>query len=538
VTDDAGQVTYQGEYAAGAVIGEMALVSNLPRLADVFTVHDSIILRLGEKAFGKLCAQFPQLLNKLTQFTVKRLMRSLEGAPATRAASKSVALIPKHPIKHFEARLRTMIVTYPYGEKILLLTEELMRKNPSFFDEKAGMTKEGILWLEHQEEQHSFIFYLAQEELSLWTQFCLRRAQTLAFIVQAKKRDYALSPVEKYVHEQSSDFKKRNYLLLLQDTNDFPQDTGLWLRQRSIHTHHHIRNNTEGDSKIMRLLTEHAVGLVLSGGGARGLAHIGVYRLLQELKVPIDFIAGSSMGSIVAAGIAMDLTPEQGLEIVETVLIEATKMDYTFPYLSIAKGKRVSDGLQKVFGEKTQIENLWIHYFCVSTDMVSRRLITHDQGSLWQSIRASSSLPLIYPPVSTGSQLLVDGAVLNAIPTDVMRQKAPNSRIIASYIADDTHFNIPELPMSVSGWGLLYQKLTHKENTLPITVLDLVHRLITMSSSATNAKALETADSCIFLGMNQFSLLDFMNYKEIYESGYQQAKEQFSYSDFATLKPL
>ncbi|RUR27431.1 patatin-like phospholipase family protein [Legionella qingyii] len=537
VTDTEGNVTFQGELHEGAIIGEMALLSDLPRSANVYTLRDSIILKLSKKNFLKLCRSYPELLNKITQFTIKRLTDSLQGIHAASSRNKSIALIPIRPIKDLEFQLQEMIFRYSYGEKILLLTSSFLENRPGLLDDNGNMSNEGILWINQIEKEYSFIFYLADETITNWTKFCARQADSLAYLALAEEHDADLSEVEHYILHMQHNFIKRNVLVLLHQTANPPRNTKSWLEKRTVNSHFHVRSNTdEGISRMMRIFTDNTISLVLSGGGARGLAHIGVYRLLEERGIPVDYIAGTSMGAMLAAVLAMGYSSSELLKLVEEYLIKGAKIDFTFPYIAIATGRRATDSLIELYGEDSQIEDLWLNYFCVSTDLISKNLYIHDRGRLWESIRSSISLPFIYPPVSFNDRLLIDGGVLNNIPTDVMRQYSHSSKIIASNVNNNSSlFKLTPIPYSLSGWKLLYNKFMGKESILPINLGELVLRLLTISSHQNTAKMMAMADYGITLKVDQFGILDFKKYKEITEAGYEQAKAQLTAQNLAEL---
>ncbi|KTC81836.1 cyclic nucleotide-binding and patatin-like phospholipase domain-containing protein [Legionella cincinnatiensis] len=535
VTDVEDNVTYQGEMNEGSIIGEMSLLSDLPRSANVYTLRDSIILKLSKNNFLKLSKTYPELLNKITQFTIKRLTNSLQGVPPSASRNKSIAIIPIKPIPDFEFQLQEIIFRHSYGEKILLLTSHCVEIQKNFLDANGNMSNEGILWINQQEKEFSFIFYLADETLTSWTKFCIRQADSLAFLAIAEEHDPDLSEVENYIIESQHHFAKRNILILLHNTATRPSNTQNWLQKRSVNAHYHIRKNTTaGISRMMRIFTDNTISLVLSGGGARGLAHIGVYRLLEERGIPVDYIAGTSMGAMLAATFAMGYTSNEIFDLVEEYLIKGAKIDFTFPYIAIAAGKRAADNLMRLYGEKNQIEDLWLNYFCVSTDLISQNSYVHDRGLLWESIRSSISLPFIYPPVAFNDKLLIDGGVLNNIPIDVMRRYSNSSKIIASNISSKHSFQPTRLPYSLSGWKLLYNKFLGKK-TLPISLGELVLQLLTISSQQNTERVMSMADYGISLKVEQFGILDFKKYKEITDAGYQQAKAQFTVQNIAEL---
>lgn len=535
ITDNEENVTFQGELQEGSIIGEMALLSDLPRSANVYTLRDSIILKLSKKNFLKLCKSYPELLNKITQFTIKRLTNSLQGIHTAPLRNKSVALIPIRPMPDLEFQLQEMIFRFSYGEKIFLLTSSFLKKKKNLLDANGNMSNEGILWINQLEHEYSFIFYLTDETMTHWTKFCIRQADSLSFLALAGRYDVDLSEVEFYVNRPHN-FVKRSVLLLLHDSDKPPQNTQTWLEKRTVNAHFHIQMNTEaGVSRMMRVLTDNTISLVLSGGGARSLAHIGVYRLLEERGIPVDYVAGTSMGAILAAAFAMGYSSSELLKLVENYLIKGSRIDFTFPYISIATGRRATDSLIDLYGENSKIEDLWLNYFCVSTDLVSKNLYVHDRGLLWESIRSSISLPFIYPPVSFNDKLLIDGGVLNNIPTDVMRQHSHSSKIIASNINNNSLFKLSPLPYSLSGWKLLYNKFMGKEAMFPINLGELVLRLLTISSHQNTAKMMAMADYGITLKVDKYRILDFKKFKEIIETGYQQAKEQLPSQNLAEM---
>ncbi|MFA6302914.1 MAG: patatin-like phospholipase family protein [Legionella sp.] len=538
VTDDVGHITHKGELSEGAIIGEMALLSDSVRSANVYTLRDSIILKLTKKDFLTLSGQFPELLNKIMAYTIKRLTNSMQGMDTNAPHNKSIAVIPITPVENLENILKQLIIKFPLGEKILLITKEEFCKYHKL-DENGGIGHDDVVWINQQVENYTFIIYLADESVSNWTRFCIRQADSIAYIADAAYKDPKLSPVEQYLKETQTDFVKRTTLLLLHKTDALPTGTNKWLKPRSVNSHYHIQTFSDlGLSRMMRIFTDKTVSLVLSGGGARGLAHLGLIKLLKERNILIDYIAGTSIGAIFAAGFAMGFTPENSLQLVQEHLIKGAEIDFTFPYIAIAKGKNVSDGIAGLFGDNTHIEDLWLNFFCVSTDLVSQNLEIHDTGLLWEAVRSSMSLPFIYPPVAYGDKLLIDGGILNNIPVDTMREYAYNSTIIASNIVDTSTFKISPYPTFMSGWRLLLNKLMGGKAILPMNLNDMVFRLLTISSLKNTEKMMTLADCSIYLDVDKYGMMDYKQYKEIAELGYQQAKEQLQAQNLEELLKL
>jgi NTE family protein len=168
------------------------------------------------------------------------------------------------------------------------------------------------------------------------------------------------------------------------------------------------------------------VGLALGGGAVRGLAHIGVIKVLKKYEIPIDFIAGTSMGGAIGGLVAAGIDIE---EIEEFIL---STPSYRFMDLGIRKrgliaGNKIYAMLihfleQKGLGD-IKIENLKVPFRAVTVDIIKGKVFVFDEGSLSLAIRATTSVPGIFSPVHYQDKVLVDGGVLNNLPADLLREK-------------------------------------------------------------------------------------------------------------------
>ncbi|NND67734.1 MAG: serine protease [Halioglobus sp.] len=162
--------------------------------------------------------------------------------------------------------------------------------------------------------------------------------------------------------------------------------------------------------------TPTSISLVLGGGGARGLAHIGVIRWLEENNYRIDSIAGCSMGALVGGIYAMDKLDEftQWVTAISTVDIFRL-LDVTLGSAGLVKGDRIIETLRELTGEK-RIEELPISYTAVASDIVNEKEIWLSRGPLFEAIRASIAIPLFFQPAKLNGVALLDGAILNPVP--------------------------------------------------------------------------------------------------------------------------
>ena len=167
--------------------------------------------------------------------------------------------------------------------------------------------------------------------------------------------------------------------------------------------------------------TQKKVGLALGSGSARGFAHIGVIRVLEAEGIPIDCIAGTSIGAIVGAVYASGTLPkgEEFLEDFDWKDMTAL-LDPLFPTSGLLGGKRIEKLLRSFLGSQ-RIEDFPISFAAVATDVTSGREVVFRQGDAVKAIRASMSLPGIFSPVFLNDRFLVDGALVSPVPVEVAR---------------------------------------------------------------------------------------------------------------------
>ena len=163
---------------------------------------------------------------------------------------------------------------------------------------------------------------------------------------------------------------------------------------------------------------------MLSGGGARAFAHLGVLDELQAAGIQIDRYGGASMGSIVAGIAAMGTSVEELHDIfVRCFVRQNPSRDYTLPAYGLIRGARTRKLLADVFGDR-RIEELAHRFFCVSCDLFARELVVHRTGPAAEAVYTSLAIPGVYPPVTGGGRLLVDGGVMDNLPVGTMAAAA------------------------------------------------------------------------------------------------------------------
>ena len=203
------------------------------------------------------------------------------------------------------------------------------------------------------------------------------------------------------------------------------------------------------------------IGLALSGGGARGLAHIGVLKVLEQEGIPIDFLAGTSMGGVIAAayasGLSADYIEKEALRMARLRNL-ITLLDRSLPRRGLVEGQKVQEYLTTYLGDKT-FEEMKIPLSLVAVDLIRGQEVVLNSGSVVDAVRATVSLPGVFAPFRLGDYLLVDGGVLNNLPADVVRGMGANVVIAV------------DVSTGVNGLSRL---LEVEQQGLPLTQLPLI----------------------------------------------------------------
>ena len=272
------------------------------------------------------------------------------------------------------------------------------------------------------------------------------------------------------------------------------------------------------------MITGNAIGLVLSGGGARGFAHIGVIRALGERGIPIDYIGGTSMGAVIAAQHALDWDWQTMARVnkEEWPRCEPQK-NYTLPLVALNSARRMDQMLKRMFGD-AEIENLRRKFFCVSTNLSSATAKIHREGKLWKAVRASVSIPGIGPPAIQNGEILVDGGLVDNLPVETMKRLC-QGKIYAVDVGEQVEFTSKlKESYTVSGWKLLWQQLNPfiEKPDIP-NILNTLYRTTTVGGIRAIANAKAQADLCFEPPVGQFGVFEWRSVEKIIEVGYRYA---------------
>ena len=396
---------FLGVIRPGEPAGEMALIAGAPHYADVTALRDCEILALPREAFLHAVATDPAVTNELARWIVGRARQIAEivslGEPSVFAFVALVAAFKVRPLVDLIARAVERL-----GYSVTVVGAEAQ-----------GSPTE---WFSHIEHLHDFVFYAAEAEETAWKGLAGRQADRLFQVAPG----YASPPMVLDVRAGAAlQAQGLADLILVQRPGcAAPRGSALWAAAVTPTRLFQVRRSSIADiARMARVITGQAVGLVLSGGGARGYAHIGAIRALHARGVPIDFVCGVSTGAVMAAGLAMGWGDDELDRRIRKAFVDSSPVgDIAFPFIALTHGRRVRARLTEHFGDR-QICDLWLPFFCLSTNLTTGAYQLHRQGLAREALLASVSLPGVLPPVIRGTDVLVDGAVLNNFPADIMR---------------------------------------------------------------------------------------------------------------------
>ena len=396
---------FLGVIRPGEPAGEMALVGGTAHSASMVSLRDSEVLSLPREDFFEAAEDDPTVMLELSRLMILRARQAqTHAAIGDPSVFGFIAVEPGAAIRPIIERLARCIeglgysVTVEGGESLLAPTE----------------------WFSNVEREHDFVLYVAEADETAWKYVVGRQVDRLFRIGRGDREppasipSYASGPLQA---------QRLVDLILLQSANlSRPDGSAAWMAATQAARLFHLRENGLADmQRLARVLTGQSVGLVLSGGGARAYAHIGAIQAMRERGVPIDFVGGASMGAIVAAGIAMGWDDGELEHRIRKAFVDTSPLDdIAFPLIAMTRGEKVRARLEEHFGA-VDISDLWLPFFCVSSNLTSGAYQLHRTGDLQTALRASIALPGVLPPATEKGQVLVDGAVMKNFPADVMR---------------------------------------------------------------------------------------------------------------------
>ena len=516
-----------GEITPGEPVGDVGLLTGEPRTAGIKATRDCALLRIDRAGLDRLTARYPQMALQLARGIALRLHQRTSRR-AERAPMVNICLIPLAPTPASLAFIDALADALSAQDTTRDLSiDRLAAAGAPIGDWRndGPVPADLAAWLAEQETEHRFVVYRCPADGSPWSAFACRQADLMLMI-----GDDRLSPTvsdwERHLRAAQGDSPSRRALVLLHANPDQEiSNTAAWLDERKVDFHLHHRAGHAADlARIARVVSGQAIGLVFGAGAARGFAHIGVYRALVEAGVPIDWVGGSSIGAIVAGGIAHDWSPTELRNRAHEAFVGHNPFkDLTLPLISLLAGKKMMRLCRRMLNRA--IEDLPLPYFCISANLDNGSLNLHTRGPLYRAVQAAAALPGALPPAVIDGRLAIDGAVINSLPVDLMRQ-FPVGKVIAVDISARREVKV-DYPAMPSAWALLRSRL------LPFGRRYRTPGLVTILLKATEVGTMEKmdrmgalADLLIQPEVRRFGMTEVKRFDEVVEAGYQAARER------------
>lgn len=516
-----------GFVARGDTIGEIGIICDSPRMADVTAIRDSSVARLTVAAYEKLLKKYPLNINHtFVKSIVNHLVKNNKQQTASAETFVLVSLSPD--ISTIEIAQYLEKSFEPFGSTLIISSQSCDQAfnqigfSQTDFNDSANDSL--LQWINESELTYRHVIFVTDPIFNNWTRRCLRQADHINFIALHSHHSAVQLFEQQILQEKAIRNAKKTLLLMHSATVQVPSGSSEWLKNRDLSMHHHVRlGHHEDFGRVARFLTGNAIGLVLGGGGARGFAHVGIIRALNELKIPIDFVGGNSMGAIIAAQCALQWDCQDMIKRTQQFCLGGDEL--TLPVLSIFTGRKLASGFRKMFGD-TDIQDLWRRFYSVSCNISRATVMLHDKGLLSTAVLTSNTPPGLAPPQVINGDLLVDGALLNNLPVDIMKQYNEGGTIIAVDVsAREDLLNNADLSGGISGWRILANKLNPFTPKINIpNIVEILARASIMGSLAQRKKIMNgIADIYLQPPINNFSLMDYDQGEKIAETGYQYA---------------
>ncbi|XP_066222663.1 patatin-like phospholipase domain-containing protein 7 isoform X1 [Saccopteryx leptura] len=566
-----------GEYGRGDLIGVVETLTCQPRATTVHAVRDSELAKLPAGALTSIKRRYPQVVTRLIHLLGEKILGSLQqgaaaghqfglhstgskwdsGNPASNLSTVAVMPVSEDvPLTAFALELKHALSAI--GPVLLLTSDNIKQRLGSAALDSIHEYRLSS-WLGQQEDIHRIVLYQADSTLTPWTQRCIRQADCI-LIVGLGEQEPTVGELERML-ESTAVRAQKQLVLLHREEGPAPARTVEWLNMRSWCSGHlHLccprrvfsrrslpklvemyerlfqkpPDRHSDFSRLARVLTGNAIALVLGGGGARGCAQVGVIRALTECGIPVDMVGGTSIGAFMGALYAEErnysqirIRAKQWSEDMTSMV--KTVLDLTYPITSMFSGAGFNSSICSVFQDR-QIEDLWIPYFTITTDISASAMRVHTDGSLWRYVRASMSLSGYMPPLCDpkDGHLLMDGGYINNLPADVARSMGAKV-VIAIDVGSRDETDLTNYGDALSGWWLLWKRWNPLATKVKVLNMAEIQTRLAYVCCVRQLEVVRNSDYCEYLRppIDSYSTLDFGKFTEICEVGYQHGRTVF-----------
>nr|XP_015222206.1 PREDICTED: patatin-like phospholipase domain-containing protein 7 [Lepisosteus oculatus] len=567
ILKDDGKKELTGEYGRGDLIGVVEALTHQPRATTVHAVRDSELAKLPEGALSSIKRRYPQVVTRLIHLLGQKILGNLQQVNGPLAARSLTLNTPgsKWDVGNPVSNLSTVSIL-PVCEDVpltafslelqhalsaigptLLLTSDIIKQRLGSAALDSVHEYRLSSWLGQQEDIHRIVLYQSDPSLTPWTQRCIRQADCI-LIVGLGEQEPTVGELERML-ESSAVRAQKQLVLLHREDGPPPSGTVEWLNMRSWCSRHlHLScprrvfskrslpklremyqrvfqkspDRHSHFSRLARVLTGNAIALVLGGGGARGCSQVGIVRALSEAGIPIDLVGGTSIGALMGALYAEERNHNRMRIRAREWAMEMTSvfkkvLDLTYPVTSMFTGAAFNSGIYSVFKDK-QIEDLWIPYFNITTDITASAMRIHTDGSLWRYVRASMSLSGYLPPLCDpkDGHLLMDGGYINNLPADVARSLGAKV-VIAIDVGSQDETHLTNYGDSLSGWWLLWKRWNPLAERVKVLNMAEIQTRLAYVCCVRQLESVKNSDYCEYIRppINRYGTLEFGKFDEI-----------------------
>lgn len=515
VRDADGSVRLISEQVPGNSVGEIGLILNQDRKADVCSLRDSTVAMLDRGQYELLLSSHPV---PIAGAFFRMIYQHLHSDGVTQRSTRgTIALVP---LNSPDVAARTASGLRKALTKLGTVTH--ITPSDGYALHQSHRDDDSLIaHLDELERRSDFLLYEAPAELNDWTLRVGRQADQILFVADIEGDSAATAVEESFSSSENLPFQRRSLLLAGPTCSRDTSLLELWRANREHLPSYRMAGEEGGDfDRLARTLTDRRVGLVLGGGGARGFAHLGVLRALEEAKIPVDWIGGNSIGALIGAQYAQGVPIDRILSQTRR-FVSAGEM-LTLPLISVFGGHRFRRGLSRIFGD-VSIESLTVPFFCVSSNLSEACLKVHETGMLWRAVAASNSPPGLLPPIPDQGRLLVDGAVLDNVPADIMRERIGGGTLIAVDVNFREDMKVPANVTNLSAWGALKAKFGRGSREAIPSIAEILTRAGILGGLAQQRDMRNLVDHYLQPPVSQFRLMAYHRAEEIAETGYHYA---------------
>jgi NTE family protein len=497
----------------GSALGELSLLTGEPRAASVRAVRDSELLRLDAAGFLELMGE-PSFAMALTRTLATLLQRGTSPATTPLRRGGVVGVVPVHPGLPVDRLVTELIGSLGAPGRVATLRGREIEGSTGTDDALAAYGR----LLDRLEAGHDHVLLVAGGAGAPegWDRFCRRQADRAIALAWADRPPTADAPAT----VDGAD------LALLTRHEGLP-DVERWFVAAAPGRHHIVPTGAGFAAAVQRMgrrLTGTSLGLVLSGGGARGLAHIGVIEVLLGAGFAVDRIGGCSMGAFVGALFALGRTPAEMVEVCRSELVSRNPFnDYTIPRVSLIRAHKAEAMLRRVFGT-TRIEQLPVDYFSVSAEMLHAEVVVHRRGPLAEAVGGSMSIPGLVPPLREAGRLLVDGGVLNNLPIDIMASSGEGPVVAVDVMGRKLEASANRSPTTGGRRFRVRRRAVGQELALP-SILETLSRVTVLGSWRAAAQNREQAAAIVTPDLAGIGLFEFGRIEAAVQAGRTAAHE-------------